>query len=275
MKALLSFLNRNLHFSNFWVKNGLIIILLSVVVNHLTEPENFPLNESYSFPWLPVVSSIILGTIVISIAKFNFNYYKKTYFLKGMSLRILLRYLSSTLGYISILYLLSYFVLNGIINGIHSYSFYNLLTGYSVSILICATGISVLFAPDVYKLHKFISIKGKLKVEHAGKIILIGYDEIAFFYSENKIVSLVKTDGTTVTTDFTLNELESKMNTHSFFRANRQIILHSRSVEQVQLIENGKLVVTLKPTISNKEAFQINISRYKKQAFMNWFENKL
>jgi len=61
----------------------------------------------------------------------------------------------------------------------------------------------------------------------------------------------------------------------SFFRANRQIILHSRSIEQVQSIENGKLSVLLKPTLSDKNAFQVNISRYKKQAFKDWFENKM
>ncbi|MFD2567329.1 LytR/AlgR family response regulator transcription factor [Pseudotenacibaculum haliotis] len=275
MKTLLSFLQRNLHFSNFWVRNILILILVSILVNHLGDPKNFPLNESYSFPWFPVTASIFLGSIVLVIANFNFNYYKKTYFIEEINLRILLRYLFSTLGYISIAYALFYFTLNGWINGIESYNFYHFLTGLSVSLLICSIGITILFAHDVYKLHKFTSIKGKLKVEHAGKISLIGYDEIAFFYSENKVVYLVKTDGTTTSTDFTLNEIENKINIHSFFRANRQIILHSRSVEQVQLIENGKLTVQLKPTISDKEAFQINISRYKKQAFMNWFENKL
>lgn len=275
MKAILTFFKQNINFSNLWVKSGFILIILSILVNHLTEPENFPLNESYKFPWFSVAISILLGAIFISIAHYNFNFFKKTYFIEKINMRILMRFLFTTLGYISIVYIIFYFTLNGIINGINSYSFYHLLTGFSVTLLVCVIGITTLFATDVYKLHKFSSIKGKLKVEYAGKITLISYSDIAFFYSEHKIVYIVKTDGTTTITDFTLNEVENKINKQNFFRTNRQTILHARSVEQIQSIENGKLLVLLKPTISNKKAFQINISRYKKQAFMDWFENKL
>ncbi|MFY0630828.1 MAG: LytTR family transcriptional regulator [Flavobacteriaceae bacterium] len=272
MKAIIIFFKQNI---NFWVKVGFILILLSILVNHLTEPENFPFNESYKFPWFPVAISTLLGSIIISIANFNFNYFKKKYFIEKVNLRILLRFLFTTLGYISIVYAIFYYTLNGWINGISSYSLYHLLTGLFITFLSSIIGIAILFASDVYKLHKFASIKGKLKVEHAGKITLLEYNEIAFFYSENKIVYIVKTDGSSITTDFTLNEVENKINQQSFFRTNRQTILHARSVEQIQPIENGKLLVQLKPTISDKKAFQINISRYKKQAFMDWFENNI
>ncbi|MEO0527156.1 MAG: LytTR family DNA-binding domain-containing protein [Bacteroidota bacterium] len=136
-------------------------------------------------------------------------------------------------------------------------------------------GIAVLFSKDIYKLHKLASLYGKLKVQQGGKITMINYTEIAFMYSENKIVYIIKTDGTSIVTDFTLNEVESEVSEQSFFRANRQTILHARSIEQVKSIENGKLSVVLKPKISDKKAFQIIISRYKKQEFMNWFKGKL
>jgi hypothetical protein len=275
MKSIPLFFKQKINSLSFWVKNGLILIIISILTNHLTEPENFPLHKSYTFPWLPIVASILLGSIILIIAYFNFNYFKRRYFVEKITVRILLRFLFTTLGYISIVYILFYFILNGLINGINSYNLYNLLKGYTISMLSCAIVITLLFATDIYKLHKFSSIKGKLKVEHAGKITLIGYNEISFFYSENKIVSIVKTDGTSMITDFTLNEVENKINTQSFFRTNRQTILHARSIEQVQSIENGKLLVLLKPTLSDKNAFQITISRYKKQAFMDWFENKI
>lgn len=275
MTEILTFFKQKINFSNFWVKNGLILIIISILANHLTEPENFPLHKSYTFPWLPIAVSILLGSIFLIIAYFNFNYFKRRYFLEKITVRILLRFLFTTLGYISIVYITFYFTLNGLINGINSYNLYNLLTGYSVSMLSLVVIITLLFATDIYKLHKFSSIKGKLKVEHAGKITLIGYNEISFFYSENKIVYIVKTDGTSMITDFTLNEAEPKISEQSFFRANRQTILHARSIEQVQSIENGKLLVLLKPTLSDKNAFQITISRYKKQAFMDWFKNKM
>lgn len=275
MIGILTFFKKNLNFSNFWVKNGLLLILISIVANHLTQPENFPLHKSYTFPWLPITVSIFLGGIFLIIAYFNFNYFKRKYFIEKITVRTLLRFLFTTLGYISIIYIIFYFVLNGLIHGTTSYTLYNLLTGYFVSMLSLVVIISLLFATDIYKLHKFSSLQGKLKVEHAGKITMIGYTEISFFYSENKVVYIVKTDGTSMITDFTLNEAEPKISEQSFFRANRQTILHARSIEQVQAIENGKLLVLLKPTLSDKNAFQITISRYKKQAFMDWFKNKM
>lgn len=273
LTSIVNSFKNHISFSNFWVRNGFIIVIISIVSNHLFEPKNFPFNENYKFPLLPIVVSIIAGIIIILIARFNFIYFKQKYFTKQINAQLLSRFLFSTLGYISILYLILYFSLNGLINGIGSYSIYNLLTGLSLSLLICAICIALLFSIDIYKLHKFISTKGTLKIQQGGKITLIKYPEIAFIYSENKIVYIVKTDGTTIITDFTLNEVGSKISEQSFFRVNRQIILNIRSIEQVQSIENGKLSISLKPTISHKKAFYINISRYKNQEFMDWFEN--
>lgn len=275
MKTIINSFKKHISFSNFWVRNGFILFIISVLSNHLFEPENFPFNKNYKFPLFPIIVSIIAGIIIILIARFNFNYFKSKYFTKKINTQILLRFLFSTLGYITILYISLYFSLNGFINGIESYSIYHLLTGLSLSLLICTLGITLLFSIDIYKLHKLLSIKGELKVQQGGKITLIKYLEIAFIYSENKIVYIVKTDGTTISTDFTLNDVESKISEQNFYRANRQTILHVRSIEQVQSIENGKLSVLLKPTITSKEAFQITISRYKKQEFMNWFKSKL
>lgn len=256
MKTVFSSFIKQISFSNFWVRNGFVIVIISILANHLIEPENFPFHNDYEFPLFPIVVSIIGGGIMILIASVNFKYFKKKYFTEKISIQVLLRFLFSTLGYITILYLFLYFGLNGLINGIDSYSIYHLLTGLTVSLLICTLGIALLFSTDIYKLHKLVSIKGTLKVQQGGKITLIKYPEIAFIYSENKIVHIVKTDGTTIITDFTLNEVESKISEQSFYRANRQTILHHRSVEQVQSIENGKLSLILKPAVNSKKLFK-------------------
>lgn len=262
-------------FSNFWFRNTLVILLISIVVNHLFEPKNFPFNKEYEFPLFPIAVSFISGFIILSIAGVNFNHFKKKYFTEKINKKLLLRFLLSTLGYITILYLILYYGLNGLINGIDSFSIYHLLKGLSISLLICTIAIVFLFSVDVYQLHKMLAIHGALKVKHAGKITVVPYADIAFIYSEHKIVHIVKTDGTSISTDFTLNELEHKISEQSFYRANRQIILHAHAIEQVTPVENGKLSVLLKPIFTNKESFQINISRYKKQEFMNWFKGKL
>ena len=275
VKSIISYLKKHSSFSNFWVRNGFIIILLSVLANNLFEPKNFPFHEGYKFPLVPIIVSIISGFILILIARFNFKYYKNKYFTRKINIETLIRFLFSTLGYITILYLILYFGLNGLVNGTEAYSMYHLLKGLSVTLLICTLTITLLFSIDIYKLHKLISTEGTVYIKQGGKITLVKYSEIAFIFSENKIVYIVKIDGATISTDFTLNEVESKIREQNFYRANRQTILHPRSVEQVQSIENGKLSVVLKPSISGQQPFQIIISRYKKQEFMNWFQNKV
>lgn len=275
MKALINSSKNKINSLNFWFKNSLAIVIISILVNHLFEPENFPLNEHYKFPLFPIIVSIFSSSLILLIAKINFNYFKHKYFSKKINIQLLFNFLFSTLGYITLLYIILYFGFNGLINGIASYRIYNLLTGLSISLLISTLGITLLFSTDIYKLHKSDSPKSMLRTKHSGIITLVDLAEIAFIYSENKIVYIIKTDKTSIITDFTLNEVESKINERDFFRANRQVILHSRSVEQVQSIENGKLSVSLKPITANEKAFKINISRYKKQEFMTWFNNTL
>lgn len=275
MKTTFISIKQKVSFSNFWFRNGIIVLLVSIVVNHLFEPKNFPFNKDYEFPLFPIVVSIITGCLVIFIASVNFNHFKKKYFTEKINKKLLLRFLLSTLGYITLLYLFLYYGLNGLINGIQSFSIYHLLKGLSISLLICTIAIVLLFSIDVYQLHKMLAIHGVLKVKQGGKITLVDYSEIAFIYSENKVVYIVKTDGTTIISDFTLNEVESKISKQSFYRANRQTILHVHAIEQVRSIENGKLSIQLKTAFTHKKAFQINISRYKKQEFMNWFKGKL
>jgi len=69
-----------------------------------------------------------------------------------------------------------------------------------------------------------------------------------------------------------LNELEDKINDQLFFRANRQIIIHKDAIDQIEKIENGKLRIRLKTSIKSDAIAEINISRYKRKALMNWFQ---
>lgn len=270
------FLNfKNISFSKFWIPNLLALVIISFVVNHLSQQENFPFSDNYTFPWISMLISMFIGSIILIIAYFNFQFYKTTYFTTKINVSLLLRFLLTTLGYVTIIYIPIYIIIIGLVDGTNSYSLYYGLTGLSITLLLSTIGITASFSNEIYQLHKVATISGKLKVQQGGKITMVSVSDISFLFSESKVVYLVKIDGTLITTDFTLNDIETKMNEYHFFRANRQTILHPRSIEQVTFIENGKLSVLLKPSFSDKKASQITISRYKKQAFINWFESKL
>lgn len=266
-------LKKRIKISNFWIKHEFGLIILALIANHLTDKENFLYDNSYHFPWPSFLTSILLGNIIMAIGYLNFKYFERKHFNEKINNRTLLNFLFSTLGYITIAYLILYFTILGLADA--NYNIYGFLTGFSLTILVSSIAIAVLFGKDIYELHRMISIDGKLKVRQGGKITLVDYSEIAFIQSENKIVYIIKIDGTSVVTDFTLNEVEGIISEQSFFRANRQMILHTRSIEQVQSIENGKLLISLKSFILDQKPIKINISRYKKQAFLDWLENKL
>jgi len=57
-----------------------------------------------------------------------------------------------------------------------------------------------------------------------------------------------------------------------FFRANRQIIIHKDAVDLIEKVENGKLRILLKTSIENDTIAEINISRYKRKAFIDWYQ---
>lgn len=244
---------------------------MSIATNHLSKKSNIPFSKSYNFPLSGIIISIILGFVVLTLAQINFNYYKKKYFNKKFTWKAIIGFVSTTLGYISILYVPCYFFL--IWAGNKPLDYYNLIVGLCLTLLMCTVVIIAVFATEIYSLHKLETLQGKLKVKKSGSHTFVSYNEIAYIFSENKVVYLVKFSGQIIITDFTLNEIEEIINNRIFFRANRQVVINFRAVEKIEPIENGKLAVTLKPIVSGRNQ-RIIISRYKKKSFQDWLDKK-
>ncbi len=253
-----------------WLQKGIVLIIFSLVANHLAASDNFLNSESYRFPIEGFLSTIVLAILVGIIADLNFQFYKKKYFFKKVEIITIIRFMVSTLGYITIMYIPVNIILDKVAGG--QTVFYYLLIGLLITLLLCFILIGLLYAQDIYNLYKLSIRDTQITIDSGTKMTKLTYENIACFYSENKIVYTVQNDGTTINTNFTLNELEEKINDQLFFRANRQIIIHKDTVDQIEKIENGKLRIHLKPFIENDEIAKINISRYKRKAFMNWFQ---
>lgn len=248
-------------------------MLLALVLNHLAEEGNLPFSEAYEFPLVSTLVSIGLSIVILFIANLNFEHYKKTKFSSKINSKVLIRFLMTTLTYVSLFYIPLFLIVTLFQDG--EFEFYSLIIGLGVTVLLTSLMVIFVFAEEIYKLHKMEAISGKLDYKKSGKTFLINLSDIFYIYSENKIVKIMKADGQPLITDFTLNEVEAKLNEHLFFKANRQTIIHARAIDHVESIENGKLLVSLNPGILNKENHRVNISRYKKKAFQEWFERKL
>jgi len=258
--------------SSAWrlLKKLILFTIFSLLVNHLQSPESFPDGNSYRFPIEGFLSTILICILIGIIAELNFKYYKKKHFSKKVEIITISWYMISTLGYVTLMYIPLGVVLNKIAGS--ETEFYYLLIGLLITLLLSFILIGLAYAQDIYNLYKLSIKDAEIKIESGAKTTKLTYENIACFYSENKIVYTVQNDGFTITTNFTLNELEEKVNDQLFFRANRQIIIHKNAIDQIEKIENGKLRIRLKAYIENDALGKINISRYKRKAFMNWFQ---
>ncbi|WP_394751247.1 LytR/AlgR family response regulator transcription factor [Spongiimicrobium salis] len=255
-----------------WRQKGVVLVIVSFLTNHLIEADNFPLSDSYSFPWSPIITSILIGGCIVLIADLNFGYFKQKIFAKVITSRTLLFFLLSTLGYVTLLYIPCFYMAVWFQEG--SYDIYYLIVGLSVTLLLSCILIFMLYAKAIYDLHKIEVLKGKLIIQKGKKKTLLKYSDIAYFYSENKVVYVIQSNGQVVSTDFTLNEIENKINSQLFHRANRQTCIHATSIKEIKAIENGKLSITLEPIVFDKQEMKIVVSRYKRKEFMQWFESK-
>ena len=98
---------------------------------------------------------------------------------------------------------------------------------------------------------------------------IIAFDQISFVFLEADGRYLRTSDGKTYYVNESLEELENLLDSSSFFRANRQIIIGRTSISNYQPIEFGKLLVETLPAIPGG----VVVSQRKAKDFRSWFAN--
>jgi len=94
---------------------------------------------------------------------------------------------------------------------------------------------------DTYKFQdRFLVTVGK-------QVKLVKGDEVAYFFSEQKIVYLTTFGGNKYRTGFTLERLEQLLNPAHFFRINRQFIIHLSAIVKMIPASKSRLQVVLQP----------------------------
>lgn len=92
-------------------------------------------------------------------------------------------------------------------------------------------------------------------------------ENIAFFYADNKTVFLADADGRRFIVNYSIERLESMLDSYHFFRVNRKIIVHSRMIDQVKPYFNNRLKITLR---NQSKAEEIIVSRERVPSFKKW-----
>jgi two-component system, LytTR family, response regulator LytT len=107
--------------------------------------------------------------------------------------------------------------------------------------------------------NRFLSKQGS-------RMISVDVSDVAYFYSEEKITLLRTKQGNRYVINNTLDEIEHSVNPELFFRANRGVIIHIASVNEIHSWFNGKLKI--KPTPEHAE--DIVVSRERAGDFRKW-----
>lgn len=91
-------------------------------------------------------------------------------------------------------------------------------------------------------------------------------EEIAYFCFREGGTEVVTTKNKVYPMDPSLDELEAQVDPSEFFRVNRQILAHLRSIKQIHQHFKGRLKVQLEPLPEE----DILVSRERARSFKNW-----
>ncbi|MBC8043870.1 MAG: response regulator transcription factor [Rhizobacter sp.] len=105
-------------------------------------------------------------------------------------------------------------------------------------------------------------------IEQRHGLVSIAAADVAYFFSEYKLTSLVTLGGQTHVVPQTLEELETQLEPAHFFRANRQMVVGIKSIAGIDKLFSGKLKLRLTPTAK----FAVEVSREKAARFKAWLD---
>lgn len=100
------------------------------------------------------------------------------------------------------------------------------------------------------------------------KIIPVRVVDIQFIYASNGSVYLHTSNEKSYIVQYTIEQLESMLNPHQFFRANRKFIVNREYINNIEHYFNRKLYVVT----SSEAPEKIIIGRAKAQPFLKWME---
>ena len=118
------------------------------------------------------------------------------------------------------------------------------------------------------KLKKFFDKrKERLVVKKGFASVLLKMEDIVLFYTESRVVYVLDKDGKRYMCDQNLAELETLLDDHTFFRANRQYIINIQYIRGYKTLERVKLAVDVNCYETNRS---IIVSQETAPYFRKW-----
>jgi DNA-binding LytR/AlgR family response regulator len=110
---------------------------------------------------------------------------------------------------------------------------------------------------------------GGFTVRHGNQDLLIAFNDILSFYADEGYIVLLTWQNKKYFLDRSLDKIEKLLPEETFFRVNRQYILHRKALTGFKRTGDGKIDVM----VSGVENFpkSMAVSRTKAVSFKNWF----
>lgn len=105
----------------------------------------------------------------------------------------------------------------------------------------------------------------RLVVKKGTEFVTLTFDEIAYFYTEHRIVFVRNFDGRQFIIDRNLSEIELSIDITRFFRINRKYIAHVKAIEKFKS-DNGKIRIFLTPAVTE----EVHVSKETAPEFRKW-----
>jgi two-component system LytT family response regulator len=112
----------------------------------------------------------------------------------------------------------------------------------------------------------FNNFREHFLVRQGQRLISLGVEEVAYFYSDDRLTFLKTHDGRFFSVDQTLEELEQQVDGRRFFRASRKFLVERKSISNVFVHFNGKFKLILKPVTKD----DVMVSRDRAPEFKTW-----
>ncbi|WP_319499788.1 LytTR family DNA-binding domain-containing protein [uncultured Draconibacterium sp.] len=126
-------------------------------------------------------------------------------------------------------------------------------------------------APDYKELLQAISsgdkkYRKRFLISGATSYFKLDVEDVAWFYTENRVTTAVTFKGKEHVIDLTIEKLEEQLDPDLFFRTNRSSIVHIDAIRKFENHFGGKLILRLIPPFDEP----ITISRLKATEFKEW-----
>lgn len=108
--------------------------------------------------------------------------------------------------------------------------------------------------------------KKRFVVKYGEHIKTINTEDIAYFYTEDKVNFLTSFDGRRYIIDFNLDSLESMLDPKLFFRINRQFIISINAIDEMFAYTKSRVLVKLKPSCKHETI----VSTERSSEFKTW-----